>query len=260
MESMPEAQEDLLSDESPKLSNLSLDSNSTVVASPTSIFTPAYRRPVYQRLTSSGDTDARYHGAEGGYPNDEGSGDDTAAQGLAIQNVETARRVSMQRIPIVAKTAPFTPRSTDPVSSPLSSRFSTRSTPLHDGISETSPGDLSYNGSKPSLHEPFVAGTETEHLNKKASASTMMSIEPLGMAILFPTCLPGRLFLSPTLHCPILTNCHKCGVHRRSRIKSALQIPKKCIPRTCQLVSHCNIDPCSIFDNLLRVLGIDSDH
>ncbi|KAI4128463.1 MAG: hypothetical protein LQ347_004173 [Umbilicaria vellea] len=178
---MPEAQEDLLSDESPKLSNLSLDSNSTVVASPTSIFTPAYRRPVYQRLTSSGDTDARYHGAEGGYPNDEGSGDDTAAQGLAIQNVETARRVSMQRIPIVAKTAPFTPRSTDPVSSPLSSRFSTRSTPLHDGISETSPGDLSYNGSKPSLHEPFVAGTETEHLNKKASASTMMSIEPLGV-------------------------------------------------------------------------------
>lgn len=211
MESTPEAQEGLLSDESPKLSNYSLDSNSTVVASPTSVFTPAYRRPGYQRLTSSGDTEARYHGAEESYRNGEGSGDDTAAQGLAIQNVETARRVSMQRIPIVAKTTPVTPRSTDPVSSPLSSRFSTKSTPLYEGISETPQDDLSYKGSTPSLHEPFVAGTESEHLNKKASASTMRSIEPPGMAILFPRCLSGRpcQFARPhfIVRCPqILTN------------------------------------------------------
>lgn len=197
MESTPEAQEGRLSDESPKLPNYSLDPDSTVVASPTSTFTSAYRRPGYQRLTSSGDNDARYHGAEGSHHNDEESGDDTAAQGLAIQNVETARQVSMQRIPVVAKTTPVTPRSTDPVSSPLSSRFSTRSTPLYDGISETSQGELSYKGSKPSLHEPFVASTESEHLNKKPSASIMRSIEPPGMVIVFPRCLPGRLLQSP---------------------------------------------------------------
>lgn len=196
MESTPEAQEGLLSDESPKLSKYSLDSGSTVVASPTSTFTPAYRRPGYQRLISSGDTDASHHGTEGNHRDDEGSGDDTAAQGLAIPDVEmeTARRVSIQRVPVIPKTNPVTPRSTDPGSSPLSSRFSMRSTPLHDGVSGTSQGDLSYKGSKPSMREPFVAGTDSEHLNKKPSASTMRSIDPPGMTVLFSTLLVATFF------------------------------------------------------------------
>ncbi|SLM38744.1 hypothetical protein LPUS_09061 [Lasallia pustulata] len=177
MESTPEAHDSLLSDQSPKPSNYSLDSNSTVVATPTS---PANRRPGYHRLTSSADTGATHPGTGEYYRDDEEFGDDAAAQGLAIQNVETATRISMQRVPVVAKTTPATPRSTDTVSSPLSSRFSTRSTPVYDGISGSSHGNLQSKGSKPSLHEPFVADTELRHLNKKPSASTIRSIDPSG--------------------------------------------------------------------------------
>ena len=189
MESTPEAQEGLLSDQSPKLSKHSLDSSMTVVASPSSSFSPAYRRPGYHRLTSSADTDAGHHSAEGNHRDDEGSGDDTTAQGLALQNVETARRVSIQRVPAISKASPGPPRSADALSSPLSSRHSTRNTPMHDGISETLQGDLLHKDSKPSLHDPFVAGTDSEHLNKKPSASTMRSFEPTGMAVLFPKVL-----------------------------------------------------------------------
>ena len=202
MESTSEAQDSLLSDQSPKPSNYSLDSNSTVVATPTS---PAYRRPGHQRLTSSADTDAT-HPSTGKYRrDDEEFEDDAAAQGLAIQNVETATRVSMQRVPVVAKTTPATPRSTDTVSSPLSSRFSTRSTPLYDGISGSSQGILQPKGSKPLLHEPFVADTELEHLNKKPSVSTIRSIDPPGMFLLFPQMLAGAVFPVPLTPYPIIS-------------------------------------------------------
>lgn len=196
MESTPEAQEGLLTEDSLRQS----DSSFTVVATPTSPFTSIHRRPVYQRLNSSADTDARRHSAEGDHRDDEGLGGATAAQGLAIQNVETARRVSIQRVPVEAKAkaSPVPPRSPDPVSSSLSSRLSTKSTPLYDGISETLEGDLLHKTSKPSLHDPFVADTESEHLYKMPSASTMRSIDPPGMASLFP-----KVLARPNLSLPV---------------------------------------------------------
>ncbi|MCJ1301051.1 hypothetical protein MMC08_003850 [Hypocenomyce scalaris] len=186
MDSTPEeAQKGLLSDETFDLSTRSLDSTSTIVATPASPITTAQRRPGYQRVTSIGEIDTQYYGAEGNRRDDEELGAN-AAQGLAIPNVETSGRTSIPRVPVGGKGRPLTTRSADPLLSPVALRFSKRTSPLYDGILESSRGEVAH---KDSLHEPFVAGSASEYLHTKASASTMRSIDPLGMAMFFPQML-----------------------------------------------------------------------
>ena len=182
MDSTPEeAQKGLLSDEPFELSTRSLDSTSTIVATPTSPTTTAHRRPGYQRVTSIGETDTQYYGAHGYRRDDEELGANET-QGLAIQDVETSGRTLIPRVPVGGRGRPITTRSADPLLSPVSSRFG-KTTPLYDGISESSRGEVAH---KDSLHEPFVAGSNSEYIHNKASASTMRSIDPPGMAMFFP--------------------------------------------------------------------------
>lgn len=161
------------------VSDYSLESTPTVVASPTS---PAYHRPGYTRISSLAEEETAYRGAAADTSsNSQGkdSREDTYEHGLAIENLSTQRRTSLQQSGVKSKAGSVSPAFVDPLLSPSSSRAGKKYRILESHLEddEEDQGDLGHGRSRASLFEPFTAESEQETLHRKTPSG---SYEPPG--------------------------------------------------------------------------------
>lgn len=164
------------------ISDYSVGSNSTVVASPPS---PIQQRAAYRRVSSLGGEDFSYTGA-GTLHHEEGDvGGSSHARGLGIENVNSARQPSVRRAPIGSKSEPHTPQATDTLLSPPSAQLGQSHASKMDDQSQYDQEDLAFGRfSTPSLSQPFSASSESESLHKKNMSTSFESYEPSGKCTL----------------------------------------------------------------------------
>lgn len=163
----------------PKHSDYSLDSSSTIAASPGS---PVHYRPGYHRITSLNEVDTSYKRLGSEVPTSER--DDQlesspsfgiAAQdfegsshghGLGIGNVETRRPQSIPRAVLGGNNNP-SPLAADPLLSPSSTRIGRDSPGLDRRFKEDEldHGERGPNESNPAVYEPFTASSDHERLH-----------------------------------------------------------------------------------------------
>ena len=190
-EDAPEKRAPSLRQEPSNLSDYSVDSNSTVVGSPPS---PIQHRAGYRRVSSLGGQDLSYMGAGASHQGADDARRSSYARGLGIENVNSAPRASVQRVPVGSKSEPNTPQPSDPLLSPPSAQLGQSFGPTMDHRTQGDPEDFSFaQFSTPSLSQPFSAGSESERLHKKNLSASIRSYEPSGMCIpsieaVFATC------------------------------------------------------------------------
>lgn len=161
------------------MSDYSIESNPTSYSSPRS---PTLHRPGYQPIATVPEEDTSYRGADASPQiTDIGATfrDRARGRGLAIDNVDTQRRVSVARVPVGSK-SPGGSTWAEPLLSPSSTRVGHESSRTLNGQFEHESGDLGHTKSAASLFQPFNADLEHEDLNKKASMATMRSYDPPG--------------------------------------------------------------------------------
>lgn len=159
------------------LPDYSVESNPTSFSPPQ--YPPTHRRSGYQPIATVQEDDTSYRGAEAGTT----FRDRARGRGLAIENVETQRRMSTARVPVGSKSpGAGTSAWVDPVLSPSSTRVGNESSRTLNGQFEHESGDLGQNPnrSSASLFQPFNADLEQEDLNKKPSMATIRSYDPPG--------------------------------------------------------------------------------
>ena len=118
-------------------------------------------RPGYQRISSVGEVDTQYHGANLPENNPEGVGDPFAESGLAIAHAGTRFRSNSERDPSDdRKEADSTPNSASFLLSPSSTRVGGNdSTEFTSGFQHSrDPSNTS------SIHQPYEATPDTEQL------------------------------------------------------------------------------------------------
>ena len=176
---MDESPESLKRSHKPERSNVSdysLDSIATIVASPTSSTSPLHHRPGYHRISSLAEEDTAYRGAQIHSSPSKSQENDTSGSphkhGLAIENVHTEPRMSIQRGGMRKQSGPVTPgtpASVEPLLSPSSSRTGAdlRDMKSHFEDDEDAHHDLHHGRSNTSMFEPFTTDSEHEFLNKK---------------------------------------------------------------------------------------------
>lgn len=189
---MDESSEDRLPDQ--KRSDYSLDSSSTITASPAS---PVQHRPGYCRITSLNEIDTSYRRAEVDTSEKDdqlessssfgmarkGFGLSSQSRGLGIGNVDTQRPRSMSRVPLGSKSTPSPPPSADPLLSPPATRGGRGSQGMQMQFEDAETDHRSHgrNGSRSSVFEPFTASSEHERLH--GMTPSRAEIPPSGMII-----------------------------------------------------------------------------
>lgn len=143
------------------LSDYSIGSTATVVASPSS---PSFRRPGYHRVPSTVE--------EGVVPSVgvlHPTNDNT--HGLGIVNLESPKRSSVSRVPVGSKSSPGTPGSVDPLLSPVSAKSAYRHQ-LDDNAQGNDPEnpDDPDDAAPSNPYQSFTVGSERERLNGKMSS------------------------------------------------------------------------------------------
>lgn len=177
-----------------KRSDYSLDSSSTITASPAS---PIQHRPGYHRITSLNEVDTSYSRAEVDTSEKDdqlessssigiarkGLGQSSQRRGLGIGNVDTQRPQSMSRVPLGSKSTPSPPPSADPLLSPSITRGGRGSQGMQMQFddAETDHSSHGRNGSKSSVFEPFTAGSDHERL--RGMTPSTAEIPPSGTII-----------------------------------------------------------------------------
>ena len=147
-----------LRQQSSTLSDVSIGSNSTFVASPAS---PSIRRPGYHRVPSVVEEGAELSTDRlPKSPSDGGSG-------LGISNLASQRRSSVSRVPVGSKTSDKTPGSADPLISPPSTG------PMNTHRDWQSPENkegsgASYDLAVPEPYQSFTVDSERERLYRNA--------------------------------------------------------------------------------------------
>ena len=140
----------LLRQPSSHLSDYSLNSNSTLVTSPTS---PPLHRHGHSREASATEDDTCGHGA--GVSQQSG-------HGLGISNVNEQKRVSITRKPVEGRTSSTKSLSPDLLFSPISA-------PRQRGIRfDDEHEDNVHNDSDVPSHQPFTANSDLEPLDKRS--------------------------------------------------------------------------------------------
>ena len=179
MDRTPDDRPPSLRQEPSDISDYSVDSNSTIVASPPS---PIQHRAGYRRVPSlGGGRDCSYKGARASPQEDENVGQNSSARGLGIENVNSAQRASMQRVPVGSKSESTTPLSADALLSPMSAQLGQPYTHNMDHRTEGDQEDFSFGAfSTPSLSQPFSANSEGESLHKKNMSGSITSYDPSG--------------------------------------------------------------------------------
>lgn len=161
------------------LSDYSLESHSTLVASP---YSPPHYRSGYQPIAGVPEEDTSYRGAEASPPSKNIGAtfrERAEGHGLGIENLQTQRRTSLPRVPVGRK-SPGSAAWADPVLSPSSTRVGNESSRETGKPFDYDPGDLGHSRSAASLFEPFNADLEEERLNKKGAFATVKSYDPPG--------------------------------------------------------------------------------
>ena len=166
----------LLRQHSSTLSDCSIGSNSTVVASPTSPIS-ILNRPRYYRIPPVAEEEASHEGADApGIENPETS---NRQIGLGITDIKDTPRVSIARVPVGSKSSPTNPGSPDPLISPTSAKLGGKSyRSMEDQLRSLQEGDP-YRASTPSINQSFTANSEHERLRTRDASSAMVSTEPL---------------------------------------------------------------------------------
>lgn len=141
----------LLRQPSSHLSDYSLNSNSTLVPSPSS---PPLHRHGHLRANSDTEGDASAHGV--GASQQDG-------HGLGISNVSEQKRVSIARKPVGGKTSSVNPGAADFMLSPMSAYRSGESR-FEEDLEESLNSDFNL-----SLHRPFTSNSDREPLQKSVS-------------------------------------------------------------------------------------------
>ncbi|KAL9120553.1 MAG: hypothetical protein Q9187_002890 [Circinaria calcarea] len=160
-------------EESFELPNLSFDSSALSVPSPPSLL----YRPGYQRISSIGEVDTQYHGNHPVHLDSETIGDSLAESGLAITNLGGQQRSIPRKAS--SKSIDGTPRSTDFLLSPSSTRVGAGNDSTEFGHGFEHHPDKS---GASSIHQPFEADSDTEHLTPKIAPSirsTFITLEVL---------------------------------------------------------------------------------
>ena len=165
MDREPEQKENLLREPDSGPSTVSIGSNSTVVASPSS---PVHHRPGYHRASSLAEQLPSFYETPShqDYINTAYEG-----HGLGISVDDGQKGTSIPRVPVGSKISPTSLRSPNPLPSPNLARLGGKTyRPLQDQPEEDE-GDGAFNNpSTPSVHQPFGASSEVEGLRQPAPA------------------------------------------------------------------------------------------
>lgn len=179
------------------VSDYSLNSTPTIVASPT---LPVHHRPGYHRIFTLAEEDTAYRGAET-HSSPSNSREKNPSKGLHehgldIENVHTQPRMSIQRVAVGNKSGQVTPATSgshDLLLSPSSSRTEGdfRGMKIHFEDDDNDHHNLHHDRSNTSLFEPFTAESEHESLHKN---SPLRSSGPSGVWF-------SPNFIALELHC-----------------------------------------------------------
>ena len=171
----------------PKRSDYSLDSSSTIAASPGS---PVQHRPGYHRITSLNEVDTSYKRSGSGVHNPEkedqrelsssfgiASKDfegSSQGHGLGIENVETRRPHSIPPATFGSHNKRSTHLSANPLLSPSSTQIGRDSPGLDQRFQEDEldQGDHGRNESNPAVYEPFTASSDHERLHGNSQSTS----------------------------------------------------------------------------------------
>lgn len=158
MDPSPKQTSDLLRQKSSTLSDDSIGSNFTLVASPTST---SFRRPGYQRVPSVVE--------EGAEPSVDGviHSSSDHSHGLGISNIDTQKRSTIPRVPVGSKASPSTPSSADPLLTPDSAKLTYKARHNEDFSYERNVQEASYHPPGPTPYQPFTLDSDREQLHKK---------------------------------------------------------------------------------------------
>lgn len=163
------------------ISNVSVDSISTLVSSPPS---PLHYRANYQPIASlPEEEDISYRGAEQ-LPQNENAGQTFAQRsqafglGLGI-NVNPNRKSSLARVPVGSKGSPATPGAYDPLSSPPTDREEQQHI---GGMGFPDDDDLpsGHHQPIPSVYQSFTPSSEHEALHKNSMSATIQQMDSPG--------------------------------------------------------------------------------
>lgn len=156
--------------EASDLSDLSMDSSSTFVTSP-SPAASVHHRPGYQRVPTLQEEDISYHGAAN-EPED---------RGLGIQNLKGAAQGPSIQVSPSGEDGPAVPGSAGYLLSPTLSRSSKKSYRALQDTPEDE-GDHYPDGRSrsPSLYTPYAANSESETLRRVRASSTLSPYGPTG--------------------------------------------------------------------------------
>lgn len=179
-----------------KRSDYSLDSSSTIAASPGS---PVHHRPGYHRITSLNEVDTSYERLRVDASDRDAQVESSSSLGIAgkgfgessglgIGNLDIRRPMSVPRVTVGSKSSPSPPPSADPLLSPSSRRGERDSRGLerHFEEDEMEYGEHGRNGSHPAAFEPFTASSDHERLNGTTPPTAEMHIrsqEPTGRIV-----------------------------------------------------------------------------
>jgi len=158
MDQSPEQKNTPLRQQSSSLSDASLGSNSTFVASPSS---PKLYRPGYRRVSSVFEETNPHPTSSKSRP----SGDE--GQGLGISNLGSQGRGSVAGFPVGSKESPSAPGSADPFLSPTSAKLGGKFYRNGDVHHEKDEDEDPYHISAPSPCQPFTVDPESERLHRK---------------------------------------------------------------------------------------------
>ncbi|KAL8943583.1 MAG: hypothetical protein Q9211_000937 [Gyalolechia sp. 1 TL-2023] len=167
-----------LRQQTPNLSDYTLDSTTTVVSTPSTAPTPGspvHHRTSYRRIASFNDQDTAYYGPE---PSPR-PGRDAQEHGLGIKNLKPLPSASAAE-----HSSPETATSANPLLSPPLLQSRREYKPLEATITEGDGGWGEY-AAKSDPYYPFVADSETENLRNQTTAPTVQSFEPSGTETIF---------------------------------------------------------------------------
>lgn len=168
----------VLRPEASTLSDVSMMSSSTFVASPSSPSPPnsVHHRPSYQRVPTLQEQDISYHGAK----------DMDEDTGLRIQNMKGTTQGPSIEISYRGESSPAVPGSAGNMLSPSLSRSSKKQYKALEDTPEEETEAAFYPGGRAtsdSIYRPFTADSETETLRRarRSSRSTLSPYGPTGM-------------------------------------------------------------------------------
>ena len=171
MDTPSDQKQSLLRGQSSTLSDGSIGSNSTVVASPTTPKSPISHRSAYRRVGSIPEGIASYIETP--------THQDTLTEGhgLGLENVETEKRASLPRKPVGKSSSPATPNATDSLLSPTLAKLSGKSYSPGEAPDDAVEGDGIYTHPNSSPYQPYSPNNDRERLHTRNVSGNTLNYE-----------------------------------------------------------------------------------